>query len=103
MNAINEWKASEVGMTVNEWAKDFKSFVNELQMPRDDYKGIMEYIDNTISLLKEQEAIEPIAKEDDTFECVCGAIVGWEELDSSGIVTIRFNYCPFCGKAVKWK
>ena len=42
-------------MTVEEWEKDFKSFVNELQMPRDDYKGIMEYIDDAISLLKEQE------------------------------------------------
>ena len=45
-------------MTIEEWAKDFKSFVNELQMPRDDYKGIMEYIDDAIALLKEQEERE---------------------------------------------
>ena len=32
-------------MTANEWKEDFKSFVDELQMPRDDYKGIMAYID----------------------------------------------------------
>ena len=32
-------------MTVNEWKEDFKSYVEELQMPRDDYKGIMAYID----------------------------------------------------------
>jgi hypothetical protein len=32
-------------MTNNEWKEDFKSFVDELQMPRDDYKGIMAYID----------------------------------------------------------
>ena len=44
-------------MTVDEWAKDFRSFVNELKMPRDDYKGIMEYIDDALSLLKEQEAV----------------------------------------------
>lgn len=43
-------------MTVNEWAKDFKGFVNELQMPRDDYNGIMEFIDDALALLKEQEA-----------------------------------------------
>ena len=43
-------------MTVDEWAKDFRSFVNELKMPRDDYKGIMEYIDDAIALLKDQEA-----------------------------------------------
>ena len=41
-------------MTINEWAKDFKSYVNALDMPRDDYKGIMEYIDDALSLLKEQ-------------------------------------------------
>ena len=42
-------------MTVDEWAKDFESFVNELQMPRDDYKGIIEYIDDAIALLKKHE------------------------------------------------
>lgn len=42
-------------MTINEWAEDFKSFVNELQMPRDDYKGIMLYIDDGLTLMKEHE------------------------------------------------
>jgi len=44
-------------MTIEEWAKDFKSYVNELQMPRDDYKGIMSYIDDALALLKEQPQI----------------------------------------------
>ena len=30
---------------IKAWKEDFKSFVSELLMPRDDYKGIMEYID----------------------------------------------------------
>ena len=42
-------------MTIEEWAKDFKSYVNALDMQRDDYKSIMEYIDDAIALLKEQE------------------------------------------------
>lgn len=42
-----------ISVTVNEWAKDFRSFVNELQMPRDDYKGIMEYIDDAIAIWKQ--------------------------------------------------
>lgn len=42
-------------MTIEEWAKDFKSYVNELQMFRDDYNGIMEYIDDAIAIMKEQE------------------------------------------------
>lgn len=32
-------------MTLSEWKDDFKGFVKSLSMPRDDYKGIMEYID----------------------------------------------------------
>ena len=42
-------------MTIEEWAKDFKSYVNALDMQRDDYKSIMEYIDDAIALLKEKE------------------------------------------------
>ena len=50
-------KEGEAGMTIEEWAKDFKSYVNELDIPRDDYKGIMEFIDDAIALLKEQRTI----------------------------------------------
>lgn len=42
-------------MTVQEWAKEFKTFINELQMPRDDYKGIIAYIEDGVKLLKAQE------------------------------------------------
>lgn len=28
-----------------EWKKDFKEYINSLSIPRDDYNGIMEYID----------------------------------------------------------
>lgn len=42
-------------MTIEEWAKDFKSYVNALDMQRDDYNGIMEYIDDALVLLKEHE------------------------------------------------
>ena len=30
---------------IDAWKEDFKGFVNSLDVPRDDYKGIMEYID----------------------------------------------------------
>lgn len=33
-------------MTLSEWKDDFKRFVKSLEMPRDDYKRIMEYIDD---------------------------------------------------------
>lgn len=32
-------------MTLTEWKKDFKEFLNTLMLPRDDYKGILSYID----------------------------------------------------------
>lgn len=32
-------------MTLTEWKKDFKEFLNMLMLPRDDYKGILSYID----------------------------------------------------------
>ena len=44
-------------MTIYEWVEDFKSYVNELQMQRDDYKGIMSYIDDALVLLKEQPEV----------------------------------------------
>jgi len=44
-------------MTIEEWAKDFKSYVAELQLFRDDYKGIIKYIDEGLALLKEQPQI----------------------------------------------
>lgn len=39
-------KQSKKDMTVIEkWKNDFKGFISELSMPKDDYNGIMEYID----------------------------------------------------------
>lgn len=61
-----------------------------------------ELVRDALELLKEQEPVKPLAQADDTFECSCGAIVGWDELDASGIVHTHFNYCPFCGRAIKW-
>ena len=53
--------------------------------------------------MQKQEAVKPLVKEDDSYECICGAIVGWDELDASGIVPTRFNFCPFCGKPIDWE
>ena len=44
-------------MTIQEWANYFKSYVNELNLQRDDYKDVMGYIDDAIALLKEQPQI----------------------------------------------
>lgn len=34
---------------IDEWKNDFKGYINALDIPHDDYKGIMEYIDEVPS------------------------------------------------------
>lgn len=57
---------------VEEWASDFKTYVDELDIARDDYRGIMEYIDDALALLLEQNetdvAIDP-CKSCQEWEC----------------------------------
>ncbi len=96
-------------MTIEEWAEDFKQYVNALDMPRDDYKGIMSYIDDALSLLKEQEA-KWIHREDmdfiDKYNCThfhgmctnCGLVHDF--IDGH---TGKYLYCPQCGRSVKWE
>lgn len=58
-------------MTASEWEIDFKSFIGELQMPRDDCKGIMAYIEDGAKLMKAQEprvlTLEEVPKYDGAF------------------------------------
>ena len=86
-------------MTIEEWAKDFKSYVNALNMPRDDYNGIMEYIDDAITILKEQETT--LEKDGHRIRCLnCGEY--WCDNDKEGN-PFPMNFCPNCGKVVKWR
>ena len=83
-------------MTINEWREDFKSYINELDMPKDDYNGIMEYIDDGYALMKEQEPVHVQKRElaHMWFWC-CG---------SCGVaITEGDKFCRNCGKAMKWK
>ena len=72
----NGRKVGKVRMTIEEWAKDFKSYVNALDMQRDDYKGIMEYIDDAIALLKEQE--EMLRKLQKDKDKLCLEVSNWK-------------------------
>ena len=58
--------------TIEEWKKDFKEYVNGLSLPRDDYKGIMEYIDEVPTV---ETDIEVIVK--DAYKQ--GYTDGWKE------------------------
>lgn len=63
-----------------------------------------EYLDDIITVLKAQEPVEPTEPdEDNTRYCgACGSPVGYEVLEPPGLDYIQYNYCPICGRAVKW-
>ena len=103
---VNMRKEDEVEMTINEWKEAFKSFVNELQMPRDDYNGIMYYIDEGAKLLKrldEQEVVTITKGEWEEYwgpENMCPVcLTRWMAFDKHG--NDITNYCPGCGRKVK--
>ena len=92
-------------MTVEKWAEDFKGYINELELFRDDYNGIMEFIDEGANILKEQKAVEPRrdANRAWVFRCgACGERVGFINLDP-GDPNEQDNYCRNCGRPVKWE
>jgi hypothetical protein len=75
-----------------EWARDFKAYVDELDIARDDYRGIMEYIDDALALLREQEPEKPLSIR--KIECpACG--MTWAMLHRD-----RIRFCPGCGRKV---
>lgn len=77
-------------MTVEKWAEDFKGYINELELFRDDYNGIMEFIDEGANILKEQEAVKPSWSRGKPF---CGAC---------GLQIRGGKFCSECGKPIAW-
>jgi hypothetical protein len=60
--------------------------------------------DMILALLKEQEAVKPILEQDSMVCGVCGHEVIWQKMLGDGIlVDETLDYCPHCGRAVKWE
>ena len=59
---------------------------------------------DALALLKAQEPMEPTEPDEDNMRyCgVCGSPVGYEVLEAPGIEYVQYNYCPNCGKKVRW-
>ena len=95
-------------MSIKEWAKDFKEYVNNLQLQNDDCKGVMEYIDDALEIMKEQEPLEPtrviIEQVGPLYHrCYCkkcGHHVG--NMVNNRVADVHEDYCSRCGQAVKW-
>ena len=94
-------------MTIKEWRKDFESYINALEIPRDDYKGIMGYINDGYSIMEQAMKQKPVSpKVDiDTYVCgVCGTRLERQSMIGVNVVVSEFlDYCPVCGQAVKWE
>lgn len=89
---------------VDEWARDFMAYVDELDIARDAYRGIMEYIEDALALLLEQEPVNPyVDARDGWYRCgKCGnSLASGERVRSFG--TYKWPvYCEKCGRKVKW-
>lgn len=87
-------------MTINKWVEDFKSYVNELNLPNDDYKGIMEYIADGCALLKEQEPVAPQKHYNKNADLLYACGKCRNDLKPNNR---NARFCWFCGQAVKWE
>ena len=52
-------------------------------------------IETAVALLKEQEAVKPIKQIEENEWTVCGCC--------KNHIVSKWSFCPYCGKAVKWK
>ena len=67
----------------------------ETVLSRDPLDAPWDLIDDTLALLKEQEAVEPKHNPLSPTDWFCG---------KCGMCISRFHdYCPSCGRAVKWE
>lgn len=75
---------------LSEWKADFKGYINALIMPKDDYDGIMEYIDEVPSAQPERKKGKWIYNSPVTMKCdQCGLVIkDWD--------WHRFKNCPNC-------
>lgn len=78
---------------LQDWKTDFKGFIGALDMPRDDYRGIMEYID-------EVPSAEPERKKGKWINRSLNILYPeWERYTCSACGKHSYNYdfCPNCG------
>ena len=60
-------------------------------------------IEDTIALLKEQEAVEPVLEQGSMVCGECGHDVIVQRLIDGEVFDEKVSYCPACGRSVKWE
>ena len=79
--------------------------MDELERLIEDLEDLMlpdHAVKRTLDYLK-KELIAPTRDGDDGWKCgKCGGTVGWYTYGHCEGDATKFDYCPNCGKAVKW-
>ena len=71
---------------------------------RDPLDAPWDLIDDTLTLLKEQEAITPYIDIDEAKCPICKVKLTRQELLGEDVLFEDFfDYCPHCGRKVKWE
>ena len=77
-----------LGKLLKEQEEQIKSRDESLEKAREEIKWLR-------GMLKEPEAIEPIKQIEQTEWTVCG--------NCRNHIISKWTFCPYCGKAVRWK
>ena len=79
---------------LEKWKNDFKEFISELSIPRDDYKGIMAYINEVPTVTPKEKTAAWVPTDEEPHEIYECNACGWLLYD---IDRTDFKYCPNCG------
>ena len=76
-----------------------------LVLLKEDERAIQFQSDRLDALLKAQEPVAPVQQPDEEYICgACGnGVVGCDVFDEAGIESVKNDYCPTCGRRVKWE
>lgn len=82
----------------------YKDIQTEEQIDLGGIECIAVLHDDALALLKEQEPVEP-SVDVDTYVCPnCGHRLEHQGMLGDNVIfDERYNFCPACGKAVKWQ
>lgn len=89
--------AMRLGNLLKEQEEQIKNRDESLEKAREEIKWLR-------GMLKEREAVEPILEQDSMVCGICGHEVIWQKMLGDGIwADEELNYCPHCGRGVKWE
>lgn len=98
MRPLSDYTEEIEPETISKWKKEFRKSVDSLDITRDDWKGIIEYIDELPPIQSERKTGHWVYRPEwskcgDVWSCSeCG-----EKTSQSVMREPRFKYCPMCG------